>query len=195
MYNFGLIGNCQVSALVTSTASIDWLCMPRLDSEPVFGRLLDPDGGTLSITPTAFTSSSQHYRKNTNILVTEFLDQADTIATVTDFCPRFEQHGRLFRPDALFRIIEPKRGGTRIQIKCQPVNGWTKTEVPLRRGNSHVRFEMKTGILRVVTNIPLTYLISGEPFLLQEPAYLALLWDLPLEADLKQVSLDFLEIT
>jgi GH15 family glucan-1,4-alpha-glucosidase len=45
--DLGLIGNCQVSALVESTGSIVWCCLPRFDSEPVFGRLLD-DGTAVS---------------------------------------------------------------------------------------------------------------------------------------------------
>jgi GH15 family glucan-1,4-alpha-glucosidase len=195
MYNFGLIGNCQISALVTSSGSVEWLCMPRLDSEPVFGRLLDPDGGSLKTEPVSYSSSSQRYRKNTNILETVFYEGDEDLVAITDFCPRFEQHGRTYRPAAMFRIIEPRRGGVRLRIECDPVQGWSKEPASMRRGNSHLRYVAKDGFLRLVTNVPLTYLISGEPFLLQEPAYVALLWDLPLEADLKQVALDFLERT
>ncbi|WP_230314426.1 trehalase-like domain-containing protein [Candidatus Contendibacter odensensis] len=40
MYPYAIIGNCQVSALVSERASIDWYCAPRPDSEPLFGKLL-----------------------------------------------------------------------------------------------------------------------------------------------------------
>ena len=50
MYPYGLIGNCQMSALVSDRGSVDWMCLPRPDSPPVFGRLLDPEGGHFSIT-------------------------------------------------------------------------------------------------------------------------------------------------
>ena len=73
MYAYGLIGNCQASALVSGTGSIDWLCLPRPDSDPVFGRLLDPEGGhfagEFASGPTVATR--QYYLENTNILVTE----------------------------------------------------------------------------------------------------------------------------
>ncbi|HXC63341.1 MAG TPA: trehalase-like domain-containing protein, partial [bacterium] len=72
MYPYGLIGNCQGSALVSLRGSIDWLCWPRPDSEPVFGRLLDPEGGGFSIQPEAGFKGSQAYVPNTNILVTRF---------------------------------------------------------------------------------------------------------------------------
>ncbi|MBM4251507.1 MAG: glycoside hydrolase family 15 protein [Deltaproteobacteria bacterium] len=191
MYNFGLIGNCQVSALVERDGTINWLCMPRLDSPPIFGRLLDTKAGYLESKPQSFDASRQAYLKNTNILVTEFDHHQKPVIKIKDFCPRFEQHGRMYRPASVFRIIEPLETGIRINVKCNPIDGWNKTQLQPLRGNSHIRYEMTTGQLRVVTNIPLTYLLSGESFLLQETAYLAILWDMPLEADLKQVSQDF----
>ena len=39
--DLGLIGNCQVSALVRRDGAIVWSCMPRFDSPPVFAQLLD----------------------------------------------------------------------------------------------------------------------------------------------------------
>lgn len=195
MYDFGLIGNCQISALVGKDGSVPWLCLPRLDSPPVFGSLLDPDGGSLTTAPIGEACSHQAYLKNTNILVTTF-DCADGSAlSLTDFCPRFEQHGRMYRPASFFRVINPIRGNSKIKVTCKPVLGWEKTAAAPIRANSHIRYEFPTGTLRVVTNMPLTYLLGEESFLLQEPVYLALLWDSPMEADLKHVSLDFLDRT
>jgi GH15 family glucan-1,4-alpha-glucosidase len=39
--NYGYIADCHSSALVSTSGSIDWCCMPRLDSGSCFGRLLD----------------------------------------------------------------------------------------------------------------------------------------------------------
>jgi hypothetical protein len=47
----GLVGNCQVSALVESTGDVVWCCLPRADAEPVFGALLDPAGGRFAAGP------------------------------------------------------------------------------------------------------------------------------------------------
>ena len=46
MYPYGLIGNFQISALISDHGSIDWLCLPRPDSPPVFDRILNPKGDT-----------------------------------------------------------------------------------------------------------------------------------------------------
>ncbi|MGK5088247.1 glycoside hydrolase family 15 protein [Bdellovibrionota bacterium FG-2] len=200
MYSYGLIGNCQTSALISTDGSIDWLCLPRPDSDPVFGRLLDPDGGHFSISTTGSAASpaatsKQYYEENTNILITELSDNNGNQFRITDFCPRFEQYGRRFRPMALFRIVEPLAGTPLIAVSCKPVTGWNKEAAKSIRGNSHIRFEFRNDSLRLTTNMPLTYLCEGAPFPLKEKLYFALAWSAPFEEDLAQVSEQFLQQT
>src|SRR4051794_18972130 len=38
------IGNCQVSALVDGAAGFVWACAPRVDGDPLFCALLEPEG-------------------------------------------------------------------------------------------------------------------------------------------------------
>ncbi len=50
--DLGLIGNCQLSALIERTGAIVWCCLPRFDSEPVFSTLLDAhEGGQFLVGP------------------------------------------------------------------------------------------------------------------------------------------------
>jgi GH15 family glucan-1,4-alpha-glucosidase len=195
MYDFSLIGNCQISALIKQDTSIVWLCMPRPDSDPIFGKLLDPDGGFFSISMDGPVHSEQSYRPNTAILESRLSTDDGQKISVTDFAPRFEQYGRMYRPAALMRIVKPEGGRPRIRVCCQPVAGWSKEPLRAQRFNSHVRYEHPMGGLRLVTNIPLTYLMDGQSFFLDEPAYFALLWDMPLEDDLTQVVQSFMSKT
>lgn len=197
MYSYGLIGNCQISALVSKSGSIDWLCLPRPDSEPVFGKLLDTEGGHFSITIPSVNNpnSKQYYLENTNVLITEVSDSGGSSFRITDFCPRFEQHGRMYRPMSLFRIVEPLSGSPSIKVSCRPITGWNKTFAKQIRGNSHIGFDFRSDSLRLTTNMPLTYLCEESSFYLKEKLYFALTWSLGLEDDLVQVSERFLQQT
>ncbi len=192
MYAYGLIGNCQASALISNQGSIDWLCLPRPDSEPVFGRLLDPDGGHFSITIENQQPPTQHYLENTNILVTELSDKNGNQFRITDFFPRFEQYGRIFRPMSLFRIVETLKGSPLIKVSCRPVMGWNKERARAIRGNSHLKFDFRDESLRLTTNMPLTFLSEETAFPLTEKLYFVLSWSTPIEEDLAQVTERFL---
>lgn len=195
MYRYGLIGNCQTSALIHESGSLDWLCLPRPDSPPVFGRLLDPEGGHFSIDTDGDATYRQEFLPNTNVLTTFVRQNDGSELKITDFCPRFQQHGRMYRPMSAFRIVEPLSGKMRIKVSCRPVVGWEKEAAKPVRGNSHVRFDIREGSLRVTTNMPLTYLCEESFFTLNEPLYFALSWDLGIEDDLVQVTASFLEQT
>ncbi len=197
MYPYGLIGNCQISGLISVQGSLDWLCLPRPDSEPIFGRLLDSDGGHFSIESADVgpPDTKQYYLENTNILVTEITNKNGDCFRITDFCPRFEQYGRTYRPMSIFRIVEPLRGSPTIKAVCKPVNGWSKEITRPIRGNSHLRFEIRDDVLRLTTTMPLTYLCEETPFPLKEKLYFGLSWSSAIEEDIVQVSERFLQQT
>ncbi|MGE0617060.1 MAG: glycoside hydrolase family 15 protein [Bacteriovoracia bacterium] len=197
MYPYGLIGNCQSAALVNQNGSIDWLCLPRPDSPPIFGRILDQEGGHFSIQASAggATPGQQAYIPNTPILTTTIRCQDGSEFKITDFCPRFYQHGRIYRPAAIFRIVEPIKGNPSIKVSCRPVTGWSKQPARPVRGNSHLRFEIRDEAMRLVTNMPLTYLCEETSFTLQEPLYFGLTWSYGIEEDLVTVTHRFLQET
>ena len=195
MYPYGLIGNCQIAALVEQTGSIDWLCLPRPDSPPVFGKLLDPEGGHFSVTCDDMAGSRQEYLRNTNVLVTTVTTKDGDVYKVTDFCPRFTQFGRQFRPFSLFRVLEPVKGHPQVKVECKPVSGWDKKPVAALRGNSHLRYDIRGETLRLWTNMPMTYLSESQAFPLTEKTYFALGWNTAMEEDLALVAEHFLKQT
>lgn len=193
MYNYGLVGNCNISALISKNGSLDWLCLPRPDSEPIFGRLLDPEGGHFSIesVDSAEPEVRQRYLENTNVLSTEITTPQGKYRII-DFCPRFEQHGRMFRPLSIVRIVEPLSGTPTIQVKCKPIEGWNKKELHLNSGSNHLRYDIGGDSLRFTTNMPLTYLREGTSFRLSEKIYFHLTWNSTIDEDLAQLSQNFL---
>jgi GH15 family glucan-1,4-alpha-glucosidase len=198
VYQYGLIGNCQISALISAQGSLDWLCLPRPDSPPIFGKILDQEGGQFSISasiPSSETTTTQQYLPNTNILITTVSLPNGDAFRITDFCPRFLQYGRIYRPAALFRIVEPLSGSPSIRVCCKPVSGWEKTPVRPVRGSSHVRYDIRGDYLRLLTNMPLTYLCEETPVILTSKMYFALTWGLGIEDDLVKVSHEFLDQT
>jgi GH15 family glucan-1,4-alpha-glucosidase len=81
---YALIGDAGTAALVSDSGSIDWLCLPRFDSDPAFSRILDPDAGHFSLRPSVPFSSTRSYLHGTAVLATTFTTSTGR-ATVHDF--------------------------------------------------------------------------------------------------------------
>ncbi len=70
---YGLIGDTLTAALTSSSGSIDWMCWPRFDSEPIFGRLIDPAaGGCFQISVSEAAVASRSYRDRSATLETNY---------------------------------------------------------------------------------------------------------------------------
>jgi GH15 family glucan-1,4-alpha-glucosidase len=68
---YGLIGNARTAALSSSAGSLDWMCWPRFDSEPVFGRLVDAErGGCFEISGRGVSRVQRRYRDRSAVLET-----------------------------------------------------------------------------------------------------------------------------
>ena len=155
-------------------------------------------GGHFSIAsaiPSTDIKTEQRYLPNTNILLTTVTLPNGDAFQITDFCPRFEQYGRIYRPAALFRLVEPLQGIPAIRVSCRPVSGWEKTPVHPVRGSNHLRYDIRGESLRLLTNMPLTYLCEETPVALTQKFYFGLTWGLGIEDDLVKVTHDFLEQT
>jgi GH15 family glucan-1,4-alpha-glucosidase len=192
--DLGIIGNCQFAALAHRSGAIVFACLPRFDSEPVFGALLDEeDGGAFVIAPADGSLGTQRYLDNTNVLETRFTTP-DGSFRVIDFAPRFMQFERSFRPTKIVRIVEPLEGTPRVQVRCDPRLGFSK-RVPTRDvGSNHISFLGYGSELRLTTDVPLSYL-EGIPFALTERKCFILSYGHPTEEPLRPLCERFLERT
>jgi hypothetical protein len=120
--DYGLIGNCYTTALISSRGSLDWLCMPCFDSSSIFASILDIErGGSWSIHPTASCRSEHRYLEYTNVLETIFVCD-DGRVRLLDFMPVSSEvaGGTVTPPIAVIRIIEGLDGEIEIESLCQP---------------------------------------------------------------------------
>ena len=191
--NLGLIGNCQYSALISNTGEVVWCCLPRFDSEPVFGKLLDDDGGAFSVGTADGSAGVQRYLPNTNVLETRFTTSEGAFR-VLDFAPRFLRYDRSFRPTQLHRVIEPLAGTPRVLVRCEPRLGWSKQCPSAVQGSNHIHYDGFATPLRLTTDIPLSY-TAGLPFALTKRHHLALTWGAPIEEALEPLTMTFLDQT
>ncbi|GAB3732045.1 glycoside hydrolase family 15 protein [Hymenobacter agri] len=196
-YDLGLIGNCAFLGLIGTDTAVRWLCWPRFDSSFVFGSLLDDDkGGEYSIRPATpgTEPGRQYYQDNTNVLCTE-IETADGRYRVTDFAPRFPQYDRYYKPLMFIRKVEPLRGAPRVRVVCRPMGNYGELALTRRRSSNHIAFLGLEEEIRLTTNIPLTYVLDEDDFVLNETKYLVLTYGAPLEAPLESTAERFLLAT
>lgn len=107
---YALLGDCRGSALVGLDGSIDWLCLPRFDSEACFAALLGTqDNGFWRISPIGeITGVRRAYRNGSLTLETELTTAEGTIL-LTDFMPVGADG------PGLVRIVTGVRGSVRVR--------------------------------------------------------------------------------
>ena len=168
------IGNCQVSALIDRAGRFVWGCVPRVDGDPLFSALVGgdaPEAGYWDIELEDRESTTQHYLRNTPILVSRHTDSSGNAIEVTDFCPRFQRSGRSYRPVSFVRIVRPVAGSPRIRVRLRPTCGWGKGCVARVGGSNHIRYPSDGLTLRLSTTAAVGMIESERPFRVEQPLH------------------------
>ncbi len=154
----GVIGNMRTCALIGVDGTVDWLCLPNVDSPSVFGALLDTNkGGYFQIAPRdEGFSTKQMYFPDTNILITRFLS-ANGVGEVEDLMPAGGTTKATAR-DQLVRRIRVMRGEVTFRIQCHPAFDYARVdhETTLCQDGRVAIFTTPSLTLGFASPIPLT---------------------------------------
>jgi GH15 family glucan-1,4-alpha-glucosidase len=125
--DYGLLGDTRTAALVSSDGAIDWLCAPRFDSPPVFGRLVGGrTAGTFRAGPAGPAAvRARRYRPDTATLETTWQVGPGRL-TLTEGMVA-EVAGRLLPATVLVRRLSADGCAVDARIDFDP-----------RRGEKHV---------------------------------------------------------
>jgi GH15 family glucan-1,4-alpha-glucosidase len=121
--DYGMLADCNSAALVDRSGSIDWLCLPRYDSDAVFARLLDPDAGHWSITPADSYFSTRRYLPGTLVLETTFTTDKGEVALTDAMTFVDGQRGHdvgLDAPHELLRTVRGVSGEVELRMEVAP---------------------------------------------------------------------------
>ncbi|HYJ59712.1 MAG TPA: glycoside hydrolase family 15 protein [Methyloceanibacter sp.] len=201
MNDFGLdlavIGNGHTAALLEPSSRLVWWCFPRLDGDPVFSRLLagEEEKGFCDVVLDDVADYRSDYERNTAIVSTILTDSQNASVRITDFAPRFQNYGRIFRPAQLIRIIEPAAGLPRISIRLRPTASYGKPIEDRSLGSNHITYRGQNIAVRLTTDGPLAYIDSESSFVLTKPIHMVLGPDEPWADDVAKTCREFADRT
>jgi GH15 family glucan-1,4-alpha-glucosidase len=118
--DYGLLGDTRTAALVSSVGAIDWLCVPRFDGQPVFGRLVGgPSAGTFRVGPAqASPIVERRYRDHTATLETTWAVGGSRL-TLTEAMVA-EVAGHLLPATLLVRRLSVAGGSVDVMVEFDP---------------------------------------------------------------------------
>ena len=111
---YALLSDQHTGALVSERGSIDWLCLPRFDSQAVFSAILGgPDAGHWTLGVRDGEVVARRYVEDSFVLETVWQCPTGRV-TVTDFMPMNDGLGTLTRHD-LIRTVHCDEGSAVVQ--------------------------------------------------------------------------------
>lgn len=115
--DYAAIGEGRSVALIAPDGSIDWWCVPNLDSPPLFDRILDAGlGGFFKLAPEEEWEMSRSYRDDSNVLETRYKTASGEVLITESVNSTFA--GRLPWSE-LARRVEGIKGEVRLRLELK----------------------------------------------------------------------------
>jgi alpha,alpha-trehalase len=146
--DYGFLSDCEVTALVAPSGSVEWMCLPRMDCPSVFGALLDRDAGWFRFGPEDVSvPADRRYLPGTMVLETSW-DCGGGWIIVRDCLlmgpwrhehPERSSHTRpptdYDAEHTLLRTVRCVNGAVQLVMGCEPVfdygrqrGNWSRTD-------------------------------------------------------------------
>jgi GH15 family glucan-1,4-alpha-glucosidase len=188
--DYGLLGDTRTAALAGSDGSVDWMCLPRFDGPPLFGRLVGgPDAGSFRLGPSGPAEVvARRYRGDSATLETTWQTQSGRliltegmVAEVSGkLLPATMLVRRLSAPDGPVAAVidfDPRRGEPHRPPRAQQRQGalvcsWPTLAVALRTSHDLTLEPGQPGPVTVTPDRPFTCVLSvadREPLVYVDP--------------------------
>ncbi len=130
--DYAFLSDCHTGALVAPDGSVDWLCVPAVDSPSIFGSLLDRESGSFRFGPYGIVHPvSRAYVPGTNVMETTWrtrtgwmvVRDALTIGPYREAACVIEHTRPPADADAehmLVRTVECLSGTVELELTCEP---------------------------------------------------------------------------
>jgi len=132
--DYAFLSDCEACALVAPSGSIEWMCLPRMDSPSVFGAMLDRNAGLFRLGPAEVNvPAARRYLPGTMVLETTWGTNSGWII-VRDLLligPWHHEHDRSHThrrtptdydaDHVLLRTVRCVNGEVQLSLDCEPV--------------------------------------------------------------------------
>jgi len=133
---YGFIADCHAAALVSKCGSIDWCCLPRIDSASCFGRLLDWErGGYCRIRPVEDYWVCRRYLPETLVLETVYTTDSGELRMLD--CMTMREGGEHSPHRQILRTIQGVKGSVKLGVDIAPVFDYGEVKPWIRKRDAH----------------------------------------------------------